>query len=209
MTAGVAGPLTPFAARAGIAAELETLAASLQRVTARIHTRARRGAGGIGAGVVWSPRGLVVTNAHVVAAASARWPLVELADGRLFEARLVADDDEQDLAVLALEDSSQPIEAAVIGDGRTLRVGQLLVAVGHPLGVADSLSVGVVHAIRGAADRWVRADIRLAPGNSGGPLATLDGAVVGINSMVVRGLGIAISANAVADFVARAEGRGG
>jgi serine protease Do len=154
----------------------------------------------VGAGIVWPGSGIVVTNAHVVDGRRGQWPIVELADGRSFEARLAARDAERDLALLALERTDQPIETATLGDSRTLRVGEIVVAVGHPLGVTGAMSFGVVHAVRD--DGWVRGDIRLAPGNSGGPLATLDGAIIGLNSMVVRGLGVAIAVHRVQAFVA-------
>lgn len=200
-----AGPaLAAVTGHVVLADALASLAARLQRVTARVHTRGRGRFSGVGAGVLWpgAEQGLVVTNAHVVMGARGRWPIVELADGRSFEARLAARDEEQDLALLALERTDPPLDAATLGDARAMRVGELVVALGHPLGIASALSVGVVHAVRG--DGWLRADIRLAPGNSGGPLATLDGAIVGINSMVVRGLGIAIPTQRVVDFVAAA-----
>ena len=184
-----------------ITGELEALANQLRRITARVHTRGRGRFSGVGAGVVWRKDGIVVTNAHVVPDARGHWPIVELADGRSFEARLAARDEERDLALLVLERSEREHVPADIGDARRIRVGQLLVAVGHPFGIEGSLSIGIVHALRGADDAWLRADIRLAPGNSGGPLATLDGAVVGINSMVVRGLGVAIPAYVVEEFV--------
>jgi serine protease Do len=82
-----------------------------------------------------------------------------------------------------------------------LRVGEIVVALGHPLGVDGALSVGVVHAMPNGDDPLVRANIRLAPGNSGGPLATLDGEVIGVNCMIARGLGIAIPARVAEAFV--------
>ena len=187
---------------AGVTDALASLAQRLQRVTARVHTRGAGAFSGVGAGIVWPGSALVVTNAHVVGGRRGRWPIVELADGRSFEARLAARDQEQDLALLALEHTDLPIEAATLGDARSMRVGEIVVAVGHPLGIAGAMSFGVVHAVRN--DDWVRADIRLAPGNSGGPLATLDGSIVGINSMVVRGLGVAIAVHRVQAFVADA-----
>ncbi|HKO15657.1 MAG TPA: trypsin-like peptidase domain-containing protein [Gemmatimonadaceae bacterium] len=203
MAASLAGPLATAlgATAARCSAELAELADSLRPVTARVHTRGRGSFSGIGAGVVWSASGLVVTNAHVVPGARGRWPIVELADGRAFEARLVARDPRRDLALLALEESTGALQPARIGDARVLRVGQLVAAFGHPLGIHDALALGIVHGVRGDDDPWLRADLRLAPGNSGGPLATLDGAVVGINSMIVNGLGIAIPSHLVQDFV--------
>ena len=188
----------------GMADALASLTRRLQQVTARVHTRGRGAFVGVGAGIVWPGSGLVVTNAHVVHGRRGEWPIVELADGRSFEARLAARDTVQDLALLALERTDRPIETGTLGDARALRVGEIVVAVGHPLGIAGAMSFGVVHAVRD--DGWVRGDIRLAPGNSGGPLATLDGSIIGINSMVVRGLGVAIAVHRVQAFVADALG---
>jgi len=204
-----AGAMLSRASRAQpITGELEALAHRLRQITARVHTRGHGRFSGVGAGVVWTKEGLVVTNAHVVPDARGHWPIVELADGRSFEARLAARDEERDLALLVLERAERDHVPADIGDARRIRVGQLLVAIGHPFGVEGSLSIGIVHALRGADDAWLRADIRLAPGNSGGPLATLDGAVVGINSMVVGGLGVAVPAYVVEQFVRDAMQRG-
>jgi serine protease Do len=93
---------------------------------------------------------------------------------------------------------------AAVGDARALRTGEIVVALGHPFGVPGALSLGIVHAVPNGDDSWLRADIRLAPGNSGGPLAALDGAVVGINCMIARGLGIAIPSHVAGRFVREA-----
>jgi serine protease Do len=98
-------------------------------------------------------------------------------------------------------------ESVALAEDSSLRVGELVVALGHPFGVAGSLSLGIVHALPSDGDPWIQADVRLAPGNSGGPLATLDGTVVGINAMIVRGLGIAVPARSVRAFAARALAR--
>ena len=93
-------------------------------------------------------------------------------------------------------------------DADSLRVGELVFAHGHPLGMRDSLAMGVLTGVarhpRTHAPRFVVADVRLAPGNSGGPLVDADGRLVGINSMVVNGLGVAVPAHAVEHFVNRA-----
>jgi serine protease Do len=116
--------------------------------------------------------------------------------------RVIARDPEIDLALLELLDGPDEFGvAARVGSACQLRVGEMVVAVGHPLGVDGALSVGVVHAVPNDADSWLRTDIRLAPGNSGGPLATLDGDVVGINCMIVRGLGIAVPTVVAERFV--------
>ncbi len=91
------------------------------------------------------------------------------------------------------------------GDSESLRVGQLVLAVGHPLGIKGALTTGIIHAInragQGGQQKWVQADLRLAPGNSGGPLANAWGQVIGINSMVAGGLALAVPSNAVERFL--------
>lgn len=180
--------------------ELEELTERLRRVTVRIHARARRGEG-MGSGVLWSRHGLVVTNAHVARASRCA---IELHDGREAAAELVARDERRDLAVLRLEAvsgvSSGTLPQAAIGDPRALRVGELVVAVGNPLGVTGAVSAGVIHALPHGTP-FVRTDVRLAPGNSGGPLATMAGEVVGINAMIVNGLGVAIASHVVERFL--------
>ena len=97
--------------------------------------------------------------------------------------------------------------AAPLGDAAALRPGELVVALGHPLGVTNAFSLGVVHEVvrePGGAPRWIAADLRLAPGNSGGPLAGADGRVVGINTLVAGGLGYALPVPLIARFLRRA-----
>src|SRR4029453_19165179 len=122
----------------------------------------RSGAAGapVGAGVVWHPDGLILTNAHV-----ARGDVsVVLWDGRPRPARLVARDPERDLAALVVEASGLP--AASTGESSALRVGEVVLAVGNPFGLARALSAGLVHAVD---RRMIQADLRLAPGNSRRP----------------------------------------
>jgi len=188
----------PLAASAGIAADLEAVAGRLRRVTVVVGGRGQ----GAGAGIVWRPDGLVVTNAHVARGAVG----VTLADGRRLRATLVGRDPGRDLAALALP--VRDLEAAAVDDGTDLRVGQLVVAVGHPFGLAGALSVGVLH--RGPTGRedpdggWLVADLRLAPGNSGGPLADERGRVLGVNAMIHGGLALAVPSVAVQRFLRRA-----
>ena len=164
---------------------------------------------GQGSGIVWSEDGTIVTNAHVVPGRSARASSgleVTLADGRRAGARVVVRDARRDLAVLAVDRAAlgtAPLPLPVLGTPSSLRPGELLLALGHPLGMAHALTVGVVHAA-GDARRspYVQADLRLAPGNSGGPLADARGRVVGINSMIVGGLGFAISIDVVRRLLA-------
>jgi serine protease Do len=184
-----------------LARDLAAVTEALRRVTVQV--RSRRSAGmGSGSGVVWRADGMIVTNAHV-----ARGPraAVELADGRTFDARVTARDERRDLAVL--EVPAQGLPAAALGDPRALRSGDLVVAVGHPFGVVGAAAVGVVHHVEaGDAERgprWVRADVRLAPGNSGGPLADARGRVLGVNTMIYHGLGLAVPTTAVERFLGR------
>jgi serine protease Do len=170
------------------------LAETLRRVTVEIVADG----GGLGAGVLW-PRGCVVTNAHVIRRSRVT---VRLVDGVQLEAQLLARDRGADLALLGIPGSG--LAAATPAAADAVRVGSLVVAVGHPLGVRGALTTGIVHAIGplvpGGAS-WIHADVRLAPGNSGGPLADVAGAVVGLNAMVVGGLALAVPMSRVRAFV--------
>jgi serine protease Do len=176
--------------------ELEIMAERLRRLTVQVRGHQPGG----GSGVIWRSTGTIITNAHVAPGPSAT---VTLADGRAFEAPVTARDSQRDLAVLALQASDLP--AASIGDSSTLRVGELAFAVGNPLGIVGALSAGIIHALSptdGAyGGGWIPADIRLAPGNSGGPLADAQGRIIGINSMVAGGLAFAVPSNAVERFL--------
>jgi serine protease Do len=192
-----------------IAGELEALATRLREVTVRIHTSRGR-FDGVGAGVIWRLTGdrvAIITNFHVVPPGRGDHVSVEVRRGRVTDGRVVARDRAHDLALLVLDDMlDESARAATLGATRTLRAGELVVALGHPFGVPGSLSVGVVHAVPNGDDGLIGADIRLAPGNSGGPLATLDGDVIGINCMIARGLGIAIPVHIADRFVREALG---
>jgi serine protease Do len=159
-----------------------------------------------GAGIVWGGAGLVVTNAHCVP----RGADVQVeAAGRWRSARVIAYHPQHDLALLSASSVSGPFLS--LRDAESLRVGELVFAHGHPLGVRDAIAMGVVNAIardsRTNTPRWIVADVRLAPGNSGGPLVDADGQLVGVNSMVVNGLGLAVPATLVQRFVERALSR--
>jgi serine protease Do len=169
----------------------------LRRSTAQVFSGDQRGCG---SGVIWSADGLILTNAHVARAADAR---VELWDGRRFEARVVSRDSRRDLAALRI--AAGGLEAATPGDSAALHPGELVMAIGNPLGFVGALSTGVVHSIgplRGMGNqRWIRASVRLAPGNSGGPLANARGEVIGLNTAIVNGLGVAAPISASIDFL--------
>jgi serine protease Do len=179
--------------------ELAALADTLRRITVRLQV----GGAGEGSGIVWYSNGLVVTNAHVARGAAAQ---VRLAGGELVEGKVLARDPSRDLAALRI--NAGPLLAAVPGDATELRPGALVVALGHPFGVANALSLGIVHELLGdasGAPRWIAADLRLAPGNSGGPLAGVDGRVLGLNTLVTGGgLGYAVPVTAIARFLRQA-----
>jgi serine protease Do len=167
----------------------DQVAEALRRVTVQIFGPT----GNRGAGVIWSSDGLIVTNAHVVNGTS----MVRLHDGRTCRAELVRKDRDADLALLRI--SVVGIESARLRDTQTLRTGEVVVAVGHPMGEAGAVSLGIVH--RASPGALIEADIRLVPGNSGGPLADASGHVVGINCMVANGMGVAISTAAIQQFL--------
>ncbi len=180
------------------------IAERLRRSTVQVFIGERRGRSspGGGSGVIWRADGAILTNAHV---ARHDAPEVELWDGRRFPARVTSKDGRRDLALLRIEGTG--FEASAVGDSSALRPGELVLAIGSPLGFAGALSRGVVHSmgpITGMGKYpWIRAGVQLAPGNSGGPLANARGEVIGINTAIFNGLGLAIPSNAAADFVAR------
>jgi serine protease Do len=173
------------------------VAERLRRRTVQVSSPPRRGSG---SGVVWSSDGLVLTNAHVARATEAE---VELWDGRRFAGRVTSRDPRRDLATVKIDAGG--LESAEAGDSGAVRPGELVMAIGNPLGFAGALSTGVVHSVGPlpgmGRQSWIRANVRLAPGNSGGPLANAQGAVIGINTAIVHGLGVAVPSNAAATFV--------
>jgi len=174
------------------------IAERLRRSTVQVFGSRRQRGGG--SGVIWGSDGLVVTNAHVARSDQAE---VELWDGRRFPARISARDPRRDLAVLRIAASG--LEPAPPGDSDRLRPGELVIAIGNPLGFAGALSNGVIHSIGklpGMGNQsWIRAAVQLAPGNSGGPLANAQGQLVGINTAIVNGLGVAVPGNAAVEFL--------
>jgi serine protease Do len=180
-----------------LGAELSLLADELRKITVQVHA----GRWGHGSGVIWWSDGLIVTNAHVATGGGTR---IRLADGRVLEGRLLAREPDRDLAALRVLATGLP--AASPRGFDSLRPGELVAALGHPYGVPDALSIGVIHELTRdhGQPAWIRADIRLAPGNSGGPLADAAGGVLGLNTLVAGGLGFAIPAGMVAGFLRRA-----
>ena len=193
-----------------IARDLRSVTVSVRSAPARRGGRGQRGgsSAGQGAGIIWSLDGTLVTNAHVAVADSAA---ISLSDGRETIARVVARDPRRDLAVLRIEAGSlsgPALRAATLGTPSALRPGEMVLALGHPFGVEHALAMGVVHAAPNPGrSQFIAADIRLAPGNSGGPLADASGRIVGVNSMIVGGLGVAISVDAVREMLGSAAPR--
>jgi serine protease Do len=177
-----------------IPAEVEAVARSLRCVTVQI----RAGRDCAGCGIVWHSNGLIVSNAHV---ARGTWLEIELESGEELQGRTIWKDPRRDLAAIAVPAMGLP--EPVLGDVSELRPGQIVLALGHPYGSANAVSMGVIHqvAAKPSRDRWLKADIRLAPGNSGGPLADVAGRVIGINTLIAGGLAHAVPITAVQRFV--------
>src|SRR2546421_1472371 len=164
-----------------------------------------QGRGG-GTGVIWNTDGRIITNAHVVANEQARIQ-VHLTDGRTLEAKVLNRDPRLDLAMLKVDGDN--LKALPIGASSRLRVGEWVFAIGHPWGQRWALTAGIVSSmstVKVADDlttRYIKSDVGLAPGNSGGPLLDADGNVVGINAMIFGGdLSVAIPSDIVSTWLA-------
>jgi len=176
------------------------VAERLCRSTVQVFSEGRER--GAGTGVVWSADGLIITNAHVTRSSQ---PGVELWDGTRVPARITSIDPRRDLAALRI--AAPSLHAVTAGDSAAVRPGELVLAIGNPMGFAGALTTGIVHSVGpvpGMGRRnWIRATARLAPGNSGGPLANAEGRVIGINTAIANGLGLAVPSGDVLEFLRR------
>ncbi len=162
---------------------------------------------GMGSGVFISPDGLLLTNSHVMQ--GMRDAKLTGADGRPIEAHVIGDDPDTDLALLRADGTGLPF--ASLGDSKQLKRGQIAIAIGNPLGFESTVTAGVVSALGRSLraksgrliDDVIQTDAALNPGNSGGPLVSTSGAVIGINTAVImgaQGICFAVASN-TADFV--------
>lgn len=166
------------------------------------------GRSGAGAGTIWHPAGLVVTNAHVVARHHGLH--VTLPGGETLPARVIAADADRDLAALVVEADDLPTIA--LGDSRTVFPGQWVTAIGHPWGILGAATGGIVIAVgadlpeapRPGGHEWIVVDLHMRPGHSGGPLVDEQGRLIGINTMIAGpDVGFAVPVHAVAAFLKR------
>jgi serine protease Do len=211
-----AGGLWQEAAPAPVEPELARLNAALTRLAERlrpalVQLRARRPAAegeaedirrAMGSGFVIHPDGYLVTNAHVVEGATT--VQVRLASGRRLQGRVVGRDGRVDLALVKV-DGAGPLAVLPLGDSEALQVGEFVVALGHPFGLEQTVSFGIVSRkgapLLAAAPGFdfIQTDAAVNPGNSGGPLVNMAGQVVGVNTMAARNgtIGFALPANLV------------
>lgn len=192
---------------ANVLAQLNTeMADALAR--ARMSLVEIRNGQGAGSGIVWRADGLIVTNAHVVA--GKHHLRVVLPDRREFPARVLALDTSRDLAALAID--ARDLPALELGDARSIKPGEWVMALGHPWGVTGAVTSGVVIGegaqfpeMPALGREWVVVSLHLRPGHSGGPLVDRQGKLVGINTMIAGAdVGMAIPVNVAREFLRRA-----
>jgi serine protease Do len=184
-----------------LSAPAERLRASVAQIVT-----GNNGNAGVGAAIAWGDGGLFITSAHVI-----RSPRMTVLtpDGRRLPGELVWQERRRDVALVRAPGASMP--KARVADPSSMRPGSLVMAIGHPFGLVDAVSTGVLQSVgelplefdfEGKTLRWVQADVRLGPGNSGGPLADAEGRVIGVAAMIVAGLALAVPAPEVEALLA-------
>lgn len=186
-------------------ADLADIVRDVQQSVVQVRASSR----GVGAGSIWHPEGLIVTNAHVVRDGGSLE--VALSDGRVLPARLLARDDDRDLAALSIV--TDGLTTIVPGSSKRLHAGQWVFAVGHPWGVTNAATGGVVIRVgkglpeMNVSGDYVVTDTHLRPGNSGGPLVDAAGRMVGVNTLITGwNVGVAVSVDSVKTFLKEALG---
>jgi serine protease Do len=161
---------------------------------------------GGGTGVIWQEDGRIITNNHVVPSDNLKVQVL-LSDGRKFDAKVLHRNPRLDLAILQV--NGENLQALPLGDSAKLRIGEWVFAIGHPFGERWVVTAGIMSSKStikfedGRTTEYIKSDVRLAPGNSGGPLLNADGEVVGINAMIFGGdLSVSIPSNVLSNWIA-------
>ncbi|MBI2856085.1 MAG: trypsin-like peptidase domain-containing protein [Chloroflexi bacterium] len=181
-------------------AEMASGVENARRALVQVH----HGRRGTGAGTIWHPEGLIITNAHVVSGGPLR---VTLPDGVALPARLLSRDPDLDLAALMVDASGLP--TIEVGNSRDIRPGQWVMALGHPFGVKGAATAGVIvgtgwelPGVPISRREWIIANLSLRPGHSGGPLLDACHRLIGINTMMASpDMGLAVPVHVIKAFL--------